>query len=79
MAYFNTNNKDLAYGLYGLINRLLGYRGAKFFKRDEDVFIKKYGLYRVGLNNHQEEKINLSPKEGSMFNEEEVRDILRFN
>jgi hypothetical protein len=79
MPYFNTNNKELAINFVNLINKKLGYSGAKYFERIEPEFIKKYGLYRAGLNMGQSVKTGIDPKVGSMFTEEEIIELLKNN
>lgn len=79
MPYFNTNNKELAVGFVSLINKKLGYNGAKYFERDKPEFIEKYGLYRTGLNVGQSMKTGIEPKLGSMFTEKEIIELLKQN
>lgn len=79
MPYFETNNKKLAIGFINLINKKLGYKGAKYSERTNPISIKKYGLYRTGLNMGQASRTGIDPKVGSMFTEEEVRELLKQN
>ena len=79
MPYFNTNNKELAVDFVNLINKKLGYNGAKFYTRYDIKFIRKYGLYRIGLNIGQGVKTKIEPKIGSMFTEEEIIELLKTN
>ena len=79
MPYFNTNNKELAVSFVNHINEKLGYNGAKYFERVKPEFIEKYGLYRTGLNMGQSTKTGIDPKIGSMFTEEEIKELLKQN
>ena len=79
MPYFNTNNRELAVSFVNHINEKLGYNGAKYFERVDPKFIEKYGLYRTGLNMGQSAKTGIDPKIGSMFTEEEIKELLKQN
>ncbi len=80
MPYFNTNNIELAVGFADCINKkmqkLKGYKCAKFFSRIEDQYVEKYGKYRVGLNMWQSEFLEIAPSVASMFSEDDVKKIL---
>ena len=84
MPYLNTNSLDLAIKFYDHINRKLfekkGYMGAKFTSRIDEKYIKKYGKFRIGLNDYQSPLLGIIPRNGSgMFCEEEVMELLEQN
>ncbi len=84
MPYLNTNNVELAIGFHDHINKKLlekkGYMGAKFTSRVDEKFIKKYGKFRIGLNDFQSPLLGIAPQNGGgMFTEEEIIELLKQN
>ncbi|NCN25428.1 hypothetical protein COT94_01950 [Candidatus Falkowbacteria bacterium CG10_big_fil_rev_8_21_14_0_10_37_14] len=80
MPYFNTKDVNLAIKFLDYINQALfnlkGYTGAKFTSRIEPVYIDKHGKYKVELNNGQAINTKIEPKNGTMFTEDEVEQLL---
>jgi len=83
MPYFDTDNLNLALNFLDHINikmdKLKGYKCAKFSSRIEQQYIDKFGKYRIGINMWQSSFLNITPSKGSMFSEEDVKKYVLHN
>ncbi|PJC01949.1 MAG: hypothetical protein CO073_02040 [Candidatus Komeilibacteria bacterium CG_4_9_14_0_8_um_filter_36_9] len=79
MPYFNTNSETLAKKLCACLNKQLGYNGVYYFTRKNLFYANKYGKHQVKINKGQAMKLNIDPKIGCEFTEEEIIELLKQN
>jgi hypothetical protein len=79
MPYFNTNNENLAQEICDYLNKRLGYDGIYYFTRKNSFYAKKDGKHQVKINQGQAMKLNIEPKIGCKFTEEEIIELLKQN